>query len=775
MKKILLFFILLLVPSVVLADGIDDYYINATILSNGDLEVEEYFSVTGEYNGFERIIEYKNQNSYPFNPNTDSYGGSEIHNGSGIRIISVKAVNANEDFTFDNVNGDEFTKVFNAEKGDYGVYTLSSSYYGSTVRIYLPSHKNKAFYIKYVIENMAILHNDVGELGWNAVGKELSESIENLHVTINIPGNQNDIRVWGHGPYSGNTSIISKEQVEATIDYLSPNTAVDVRVTFDKEVILNSSKTTNVDALDKIILYEEDEAQKANYQRQQEDFEIIERIEKNFYYLNTEPSRYSYDITQNSIGLLYDTQKKDEFLKTLYTFKPKVDDYEYNYFSDILKEEKNFENYSKAKRLVNNVFSEELKTKMNKELKEYQEIISVGEDEREIRNIIITAVGIVLSFVAAIYNKIKVGFLKNIDPMYYRDIPKDIKPAEAGILTDKTLGRHELSAMLLDLIRRKFIIITPKEDGSYDLEKAPDKYALLDNDRTVMELIFKGKSKVNSKRISKISNGMYESWKVAVTRGLKRKSIIEQYHDDPPAINLVLIIIGVILLLTKYFYVGFLFLFIGVYDKYKKHTLLWMIIPMNVYLIILSLTKNNFNHISIAVSIIAIIIVKMVLRKIPREIAVKPTKEGKEEINKLHGLKNFLIDFSNIEESELKEIKLLEEYLVYAVGFGVGEKVLETIKLKLPKEVTEIVGVNILNANNLLSSLSRASSSVNKAASPKLNFDYLIPKLNRLGSGGDSGSSRDRNWSSGSGSGGGFSGGSSGGGSFGGGGGGGRF
>ena len=47
-------------PTIVLADGIENYYINATILNNGDIEVEEYFNLKGYYNGMDRIINYKN-------------------------------------------------------------------------------------------------------------------------------------------------------------------------------------------------------------------------------------------------------------------------------------------------------------------------------------------------------------------------------------------------------------------------------------------------------------------------------------------------------------------------------------------------------------------------------------------------------------------------------------------------------------------------------------------------------------------------------------------
>ena len=76
MKKILqILGLLLIFPIIVLADGVENYYINATIEQDGSLLVEEYFTITGYYNGYERIIDYKNFSASPFNINASSYGG----------------------------------------------------------------------------------------------------------------------------------------------------------------------------------------------------------------------------------------------------------------------------------------------------------------------------------------------------------------------------------------------------------------------------------------------------------------------------------------------------------------------------------------------------------------------------------------------------------------------------------------------------------------------------------------------------------------------------
>lgn len=66
---------------------------------------------------------------------------------------------------------------------------------------------------------------------------------------------------------------------------------------------------------------------------------------------------------------------------------------------------------------------------------------------------------------------------------------------------------------------------------------------------------------------------------------------------------------------------------------------------------------------------------------------IKRTKSGNELLEKVYGLKNFLEDFTNIDDSELKEIHLREYYLVYAVVLGIndeaGDAMLDKIKLQM--------------------------------------------------------------------------------------------
>jgi uncharacterized membrane protein len=87
--------------------------------------------------------------------------------------------------------------------------------------------------------------------------------------------------------------------------------------------------------------------------------------------------------------------------------------------------------------------------------------------------------------------------------------------------------------------------------------------------------------------------------------------------------------------------------------------------------------------IEIAVAIIIGII--MFFTYIPFKIAYvenrgklyKRTSKGRELNQKLEGLKNYLKDYSLMDEREAKEIELWDDYLIYSVMFGQNKKIIE--------------------------------------------------------------------------------------------------
>ena len=66
------------------------------------------------------------------------------------------------------------------------------------------------------------------------------------------------------------------------------------------------------------------------------------------------------------------------------------------------------------------------------------------------------------------------------------------------------------------------------------------------------------------------------------------------------------------------------------------------------------------------------------------------TENGKYELSKAQGLKNYIQDYSLMKERELDSVIIWDEYLAYAVAFGI------------PNKITEKFGENLMNANIVL-------------------------------------------------------------------------
>lgn len=288
MKKIygvIITFFLLFIPlsmrDVVYAGdtGIGKFYMDATIQENGDIIVKELFSLNGEYNGSDRVVNYQNSSAKSFNTNSSSFGGSSIHNGSGVFLRKIGA--GDRPISFDDLKNSDIISAFieqDAVAGDYGYYTKTPNIDGEHYRIYNPSSMDKAFYIEYDLQNMGVVHNDVAEIGWNIFNDDSPEAIEDFELLIHLPNNKDELRAWAHGPLNGNIEIIDKQTVKVTISNLSSNTAMDVRLVFDKSVINGSTKVTNTEALSKILVYESEKAEEANQIRKTARFQYYGTI-----------------------------------------------------------------------------------------------------------------------------------------------------------------------------------------------------------------------------------------------------------------------------------------------------------------------------------------------------------------------------------------------------------------------------------------------------------------------------------------------------------------
>ena len=250
MKKIILFISLLIFPFFVNASGL---YEDIQILSNGDVIVKESISMDGSYNGLELPLGYK------------YYDENKIY--SADNMIIEKVCESDKSNPLSDIKNC-FKEVHSASKGDSLKYTMSTTLKGYSFMIYNPSKRNTAFYIEYVLKNIVVQHNDINELKLNLLDYNMRESFDRVEIKITLPDKATDLRAWGHGPLWGNIKLDeNKKYVTFIIDDYDAYTAVDLRMTFDKNLV-NTSKVTNVNKLDDIVKEETEKADAANEKRE---------------------------------------------------------------------------------------------------------------------------------------------------------------------------------------------------------------------------------------------------------------------------------------------------------------------------------------------------------------------------------------------------------------------------------------------------------------------------------------------------------------------------
>ena len=282
MKKLYLFLILLIFPFIAHAEvdyDITDYYITSDIEVAGGLKIKELVVLDGTFNGYERNIVYRNDSLEEWKAGNVNFEKSSIYNAVGIDNLKVAAMKVNGDVSFDTMKNisNYASEVDSANLGESNVYTKTKNSNGIDVRMYMPANNEKvAFYLEYVVANAVVMHNDVAELYFPFIGDKFSDDIDNVNVQVFLPAadTSNNFRIWAHGPLSGEINKYQNENKEnigliASIKDLKANTGFDIRVTFDKSLILVPQflHHSNEDALDKILEVENKRADDANAKR----------------------------------------------------------------------------------------------------------------------------------------------------------------------------------------------------------------------------------------------------------------------------------------------------------------------------------------------------------------------------------------------------------------------------------------------------------------------------------------------------------------------------
>ena len=250
MKKVWILLIIFLCPLVIKAENITNYYINATLNSNGDLLVEEYIELKENTNYFERNIYYKdNTLKVPAYDNFIEY--NKLNNGSSIQFLTIGSVPKVKNNTEEITGVKEFSKTNVAHTGDTNIYILRNDEDKDYLRIY--KDDNNAYYLKYVIKDLAVKYNDIGEIYFNIL-KNNPDRIKNLKITINLPNN-NKAYSFTKGK---NVKKVINNNFKISYQYkdIKEQEDIKLRILFNKDIVNNSLKENNTQTLAEILSFE---------------------------------------------------------------------------------------------------------------------------------------------------------------------------------------------------------------------------------------------------------------------------------------------------------------------------------------------------------------------------------------------------------------------------------------------------------------------------------------------------------------------------------------
>ena len=235
--------IFLLFPIISLAADVDydieQYYIDAKILENGDVDVSEIFVVDGTFNGYNMNLSYISTKS--------SVRASDISN------IKVYSLDYDEKISFDTFNADfiEFSLVNYASAGESMKYTIDPTSTGYSIKMFYPINCEKIILrLDYTIEDIVTLHDGFAEFYWNFFSGELADEIGDLNVRVTLPGSDSSdyFRFWAHGPLEGEIDDISNSEnniVYARISSLESYGMLDIRITFADNLVDGITKYSN--------------------------------------------------------------------------------------------------------------------------------------------------------------------------------------------------------------------------------------------------------------------------------------------------------------------------------------------------------------------------------------------------------------------------------------------------------------------------------------------------------------------------------------------------
>jgi len=225
------------------------YNVNVAVNTDGSADVEERitYDFFGNFNGVLRNIDYGQTDGID---NLRVLVSDETGNTSELSVNSASDLDAE------------------GPSGTYNVYLSNDIAY---LKVYeKSSNEVKVFIYRYRLRNVVTKYNDIAEFNRKIIDSGWDTDLNNITVHITLPegASQDEIRVFGHGPLTGMSSIIDGQNVEFILGQLSPGDYLESLVLFPVYLVPDSTRVKDENALQRILDNEKKLADEANKQRE---------------------------------------------------------------------------------------------------------------------------------------------------------------------------------------------------------------------------------------------------------------------------------------------------------------------------------------------------------------------------------------------------------------------------------------------------------------------------------------------------------------------------
>ena len=359
--------------------------------------------------------------------------------------------------------------------------------------------------------------------------------------------------------------------------------------------------------------------------------------------------------------------------------------------------------------------ADEANAERDKAIRQQEMINKVFEKPGLIFGVLSSIWGALMYYIHVIFKR--KNKVKNSVGKYLRELPDDSSPALVGSFMTDSISGNEILATIVDLVRRKILTLETSEEKSI-ITLVGNTEKLSAQERVIVDIYINDFG--DGKSLDLKSFGFFQKVPMSVARKFEKwRAMVQSEMDRKNLTYQGLGCLGVIF----FAFFPMIFTFAG--------------------LVIGMITGNKM---------FLLIVVMGIILFVSGAKARYPRKELAEAKDKWQAFKNFLSDYSQLEEAKITSVHLWEQYFVYAVALGVSEKVVKAYKKALDMGViNDVQGVNSLAYSPIFNPMFSRS------------FSNLNGMVSRTNSGASSAIASSRRSSS-SGGGGGFSSRSSGGG-----------